>query len=61
MRRQPRRLLGVAVLAAAPLLWRRRRESRRDHVGVAFDDGSFVRLERGPDAQALLAVARQAL
>lgn len=55
-----RRALGLAVLAAGPVLWRRR-AARREHVEIAFDDGSAVALDRGPAAEALLAIARRAL
>jgi hypothetical protein len=56
-----RKALGVALLAAAPVLWRRRRDALRERVDVVFDDGSAVSLEQGPDAEALLDAARRAL
>jgi hypothetical protein len=55
-----RRALAVAALVAGPLLWRRR-AARREHVQIAFEDGSAVELERGDAAETLLAIARTAV
>jgi hypothetical protein len=55
-----RRLVGVAAVAG-PLLYLRRRNRLRDRVEIRFDDGSALTLERGPVAERLLTVARQAL
>jgi hypothetical protein len=55
-----RRALGLAVLAGGHVLWRRR-AGRRERVELAFDDGAAVVLDRGRDADALLALARRAL
>jgi hypothetical protein len=57
-----RRLLGLAVLVGGPLYLRHRREAGRDRVHLHFDDGSTVTLvDDAPDAERLLALARQAL
>jgi hypothetical protein len=57
-----RRLLGLAVLVGGPLYLRHRREAGRDRVHLHFDDGSTVTLAAdAPDAERLLALARQAL
>ena len=57
-----RKLLWLALLVAAVLHWRRRREAGRERVHVHFDDGSTVTLaDDAPDAQPLLALARPAL
>jgi hypothetical protein len=55
-----RRLVVLAAVAAPVLYWRRRAHSR-ERVEVHFDDGSAVTLDRGPEADALLAIARSAL
>ena len=55
-----RRLLAVAAVAG-PVLYVRRRAATRDRVDIVFEDGSSVTLDRGPDAEALLAIARSAL
>jgi hypothetical protein len=54
-----RRLLAVAAVAA-PVLYLRRRAGR-ERVEVRFEDGSAVTLERGPQADRLLEIARSAL
>jgi hypothetical protein len=54
-----RRLLALAVVAG-PVLYLRRRASASERVDVRFEDGSAVSLERGPDADRLLAIARSA-
>jgi hypothetical protein len=57
-----RRLLGLSVLVGGPLYLRHRREAGRDRVHLHFDDGSTVTLaDDAPDAERLLALARQAL
>jgi hypothetical protein len=57
-----RRLLGLAVLVGGPLYLRHRREAGRERVHLHFDDGSTVALaDDAPDAERLLALARQAL
>jgi len=58
-----RRRLSLLLLIAGPLLlFLRRREVRREHVSLYFDDGSMVTLERGsPAAHRLLALAHGAL
>jgi hypothetical protein len=58
-----RRLLALLVLVGGPLLLLlRRRESHREHVGLYYDDGSMVSLERGaPGSERLLELARGAL
>jgi hypothetical protein len=55
-----RRLVAAAAVAA-PLLYLRRRASARERVDIGFDDGSAVTLDRGPEAERLLAIARSAL
>jgi hypothetical protein len=55
-----RRALGL-VAVAGPLLYLRRRAATRERVAIRFEDGSAVTLDRGPDAEALLAIARRAL
>jgi hypothetical protein len=60
MRRK--KVLGLAVLVGGPLYLRRRREAARERVHVHFDDGSTVTLaDDWPEADRLLALARQAL
>ena len=56
-----RRLAGLALLVGGPLLLRRHRGARRERVELFFADGSAVTLDRGPDAEALLAAARGAV
>jgi hypothetical protein len=53
--------LVTAAAVAAPLLYLRRRAALGDRVAIRFDDGSAVTLAAGPEAQALLSIARQAL
>jgi hypothetical protein len=54
--------VAAGLLVGGPLLFLRRREVRRDRVEVHFDDGSAVTLRAGaPEADELLAIARQAL
>jgi hypothetical protein len=44
------------------VLLRRRTISRGEHVDLYYDDGSMISLENGtPDAQRMLAIAREAL
>ena len=62
----PRRLVvlaGVATGALAGIAWARRTGSRRrDRVDLYYADGSMVSLGDGsPDAERLLARAREAL
>jgi hypothetical protein len=52
---------GLVAGAAGVLLLRRRRHARPEHVDLYFADGSMVSLERGPEADRLLAVAREGL
>jgi hypothetical protein len=54
-----RKVVAVAAVAG-PLLYLKRRDRRRDRVEIRFDDGSAVTLERGPVAERLLTIARQA-
>jgi hypothetical protein len=58
-----RRLVVLALLAAAALVGRRRWSSpRRERVRLFFADGSSVTLERGATPHdRLVALARQAL
>ena len=57
-----RRALGLAVLVAAPLYLRRRRDARRERVHLHFDDGSNVVLaDDALAADRFLAAARRAL
>lgn len=57
-----RRLLGLLVLVGGPLYYLRRRNERREQVQLHFDDGSTVTLaDNAPEAERLLALARQAL
>ena len=58
-----RRSLVAAVLAAgaAAQVLRRRRGATAEHVDVHYDDGSMVSLEQGPEAERLLAAAREGL
>jgi nucleotide-binding universal stress UspA family protein len=61
-----RRLLGLLVLAVAAVgaavVVRRRVSSPRERVELYYDDGSMTSLEAGtPDAERLLAFAREAL
>jgi hypothetical protein len=57
-----RRALGLLVLIGTPLYLRRRRDARREHVHLHFDDGSTVTLaDDAPAAARLLGLARQAL
>jgi hypothetical protein len=55
-----RRLVALAAVVG-PVLYLRRRADSREHVDVRFDDGSAITLDRGPEADALLAIARMAL
>ena len=55
-----RRLLAAAAVAV-PALYLRRRTVGRERVEIRFDDGSAVTLDRGPDAERLLEIARSAL
>jgi hypothetical protein len=51
----------LAAVAGAVLL-RRRTISRGEHVDLYYDDGSMISLENGgPDAERMLAIARDAL
>ncbi|MCP9486090.1 MAG: hypothetical protein MSC30_09520 [Gaiellaceae bacterium MAG52_C11] len=64
MRRLPlRRLFGLALLIAGPVLWfTRRRDERRERVSLYYDDGSMITLERGlPGSERLLELARASL
>jgi hypothetical protein len=54
-----RRLVLLAGVVTAIVLWRRRRVA--EYVDVTYDDGSFVRLERGVEAVDLLDDARELL
>jgi hypothetical protein len=54
-----RRLVALAAVVG-PVLYLRRRAATREHVEIRFEDGSAVTLERGPDADALLSIARGA-
>jgi hypothetical protein len=57
-----RHVLGLAVLVGGPLYLRRRREAGRERVHLHYDDGSTVTLaDDAPEAERLLALARQAL
>ena len=58
-----RRLLALLLLVGGPVLYlSRRRVEHRERVHLYYDDGSMVTLERGaPEAEQLLAVARNAL
>jgi hypothetical protein len=55
-----RRLVAAAAVAA-PLVYLGRRAASRESVEIRFDDGSAVTLAGGPEADALLAIARRAL
>jgi hypothetical protein len=56
-----RKAAGLLLLVAGLLYLRRRREARRERVHLHFDDGSAVTLTSGaPEAEPLLAIARQA-
>jgi hypothetical protein len=57
-----RAVVGALVLAGGAVLLRRRTISRGEHVDLYYDDGSMVSLENGaPDAERMLAIAREAL
>ena len=63
MRRKLLAILGFATgLVAGSVVYRRSFGRRRDRVDVYFDDGSMVSYADGsPEAERLLAVARDAL
>jgi hypothetical protein len=63
MRRKLLGLLGFGTgLFAGSVLYRRSFGRRRERVDVYFDDGSMVSFSEGsPEADKLLAVAREAL
>jgi hypothetical protein len=63
MRRRFLGLLGFGTgLFAGSVLYRRSVGRRRERVDVYFDDGSMVSFSEGsPEADKLLAVAREAL
>jgi hypothetical protein len=63
MRRKLLGLLGFAAgLFAGSVVYRRAFGRRRDRVDVYFDDGSMITYAEGsPEADRLLAVARDAL
>jgi hypothetical protein len=63
MRRKFLGLMGFATgLLAGSLAYRRSVGRRRERVDVYFDDGSMVSFSEGsPEAETLLAVARDAL
>ena len=58
-----RRVVALLLFVGGPLLYlTRRRDERRERVHLYYDDGSMVTLEQGaPEAERLLALARQAL
>lgn len=57
-----RLVLGVLAAVAGAVLLRRRTISRGEHVDLYYDDGSMISLENGgPDAERMLAIARDAL
>jgi hypothetical protein len=60
MRRK--KVIGLAGLVGGSLYLRRRREAARERVHVYFDDGSSISLaDDSPEAEQLLAPARQAV
>ena len=54
-----RRLVLLLGIVAAVVVWRRR--GAPEHVDVAYEDGSLVRVERGLEAADLLDDARELL
>ena len=57
-----RKVVALALLVGGPLYLKRRRDERREHVEIHFDDGSTVELaDDAPQAGRLLELARQAL
>jgi hypothetical protein len=56
----PRRLAILLAALAALLLWRRSAR-HGDRLDVLYDDGSLLRLDRGVEADDLLADARELL
>ena len=58
-----RRSVVAALLAAGAgaYLLRRRRGAEAERVDVHYDDGSMVSLEKGPELERLLTVAREGL
>jgi len=60
MRRK--KVIGLAALVGGSLYLRRRREAARERVHVYFGDGSSISLaDDSPEAEHLLAPARQAV
>jgi hypothetical protein len=57
---RPRRIAILLAALAALLLWRRGAR-QGDRLDLLYDDGSLLRLDRGVEADDLLADARELL